>query len=122
MLRLLRLAFWAALLFAFVMAALPHPPHVPGDPSDKVQHIIAFSVLALLAALAYPRAPLVRIGAGLSIFGAVIEVVQTIPRLYRDGDPVDWVADTAAAAAVLAMVALWRSVEMARRRPGEEQG
>jgi VanZ family protein len=124
MTRLVRFAFWAAAAFAFTMAVLPHPPQMPGDPSDKVQHMLAFSVLAGLAAAAYRDVPLLRIGLGLSAFGALIEMVQLIPALHRWGDVVDWVADTAAAAAVLALVGLLR-LRLARqrhRRPGEEQG
>jgi VanZ family protein len=100
--------FWAALVFAFVMAVLPQPPQLPGDPSDKIQHIVAFAVLAALAGAAYPRTALLRILAGLSAFGAVIEIVQTVPALHRDGDYIDWIADTLAAAAVLGMAALVR--------------
>lgn len=114
MIRLLRFAFWSALLFAGVMAVLPHPPHIPGEPSDKVLHILAFSTLALLAPLAHARAPLLRIGLLLSAYGAVIEIVQLIPSLYRDGDWLDWVADTAALAAVLSFVAIVR--DQLRRR------
>lgn len=99
--RLLPLAFWAALLFAFVMAVLPKPPQLPGQPSDKIQHILAFTVLAGLAAAAFPRASLLKILLLLSAYGALIEFVQTIPALHRDGDWVDWIADTAAAAIVL---------------------
>lgn len=102
--RLLILAFWAAALFAFVMASLPKPPQLPGQPGDKVQHILAFLVLAGLAAAAYPRAGLIRIGIGLSLFGALIELVQAIPALHRDSDPLDWLADTIAATFVLAAV------------------
>jgi hypothetical protein len=40
----------------------------------------------------------------LSAFGAIIEVLQAIPALNRDSDPVDWLADTVAAALVLAAV------------------
>jgi hypothetical protein len=113
---LLRLAFWAALLFAFVMAVLPHPPNIPGDPSDKILHVTAFSVLALLAPLAYRAAPLLRIGLLLSAFGALIEIVQTVPSLHRDGDWIDWVADTAALSAVLSLVSLARAAAQASRR------
>lgn len=103
-----RATFWAAVLFAFVMAVLPHPPELPGQPSDKVQHIIAFVTLALLASWAYPGAGMVRLLAGLSLFGAVIELAQTIPSLHRDSDVVDWVADTVAAGSVLFFVHWWR--------------
>ncbi|HEX8191393.1 MAG TPA: hypothetical protein VF552_00690 [Allosphingosinicella sp.] len=112
---LLRLAFWAALLFAFVMAVLPHPPSVPGNPPDKILHVTAFSVLALLAPLAYRAAPLLRIGLLLSAFGALIEVVQLVPSLHRDGDWIDWVADTAALATVLSLVALVRNAQASMR-------
>jgi hypothetical protein len=108
---LLRLAFWTALLFAFVMAVLPHPPNIPGDPSDKILHVTAFSVLALLAPLAHRAAPLLRIGLLLSAFGALIEIVQMVPSLHRDGDWIDWLADTAALAAMLSLVAIARDVQ-----------
>ena len=51
--RLLRIAFWAAALFAFVMATLPAPPNLPV--SDKLQHMTAFFVIALLGCAAFPR-------------------------------------------------------------------
>jgi VanZ family protein len=103
-----RLLFWAAAAFAFAMAVHPRPPSLPGDPSDKVQHVLAFLTLTALAVRAYPRASLVAIGLGLSAFGALIEFVQLIPWLYRDGSVVDWLADTAAVALVLAVTALLR--------------
>ena len=106
--RTARVSFWAAACFAFVMAVLPHPPEVPGHPSDKVQHILAFATLAALGAAAYPRAIWVRLLVGLSLFGALIEVVQAIPALHRDSDVVDWLADTATAGLVLLVIRWWR--------------
>jgi VanZ family protein len=97
----LRLAFWAALLFAFVMAIVPHPPELPGAPSDKIQHVLAFLTLGALAFLAYPRSRPFGVGVGLSLFGALIELVQAIPALGRDSDVLDWIADTLAAALIL---------------------
>ena len=102
--RTARAAFWAAAVFAFVMAVLPHPPPVPGHPNDKVQHIMAFATLALLGSFAYPRIALIKLLILLSLFGAFIEVVQAIPELHRDSDVLDWLADTIAAAAVLLLV------------------
>jgi peptidoglycan/LPS O-acetylase OafA/YrhL len=99
--RIFRTAFWAAAVFAFVMAVLPHPPQLPGAPSDKVQHIAAFLVLGALASIAYPRTSPVCLATALSLFGAAIELVQLVPALNRDGDPVDWIADTAAAGLML---------------------
>jgi hypothetical protein len=98
----LRLAFWAALLFALVMALLPQPPRLPGSPSDKVQHILAFAVLTALALAAYPRASWVKIGLGLATVGGFIELAQLIPALGREGSWLDFGADCGAVAVVLA--------------------
>jgi hypothetical protein len=104
-----RAIFWMAACFAFAMAVLPHPPEIPGEPNDKVQHIAAFATLALLGAFAYPRTLLFKLLAGLSLFGAFIEVVQAIPALHRDSDMLDWLADTVAVAVVLLFVRWWRT-------------
>ena len=106
---ILRIVFWAAVAYAFVMAVIPHPPEMPGVSNDKVQHIIAFLVLGTLASFAYPQVRPVYLGASLSLFGALIEVVQLIPALHRDGDPVDWIADTAAAGLVIILLHYLRS-------------
>ena len=100
--------FFATAAFAFVTAILPHPPDVPGNPSDKLQHITAFAVLALLGSFAYPRASVWRLVVGLSLFGAIIELVQAIPMLHRDSDVMDWLADTAAVLAVMLVLAIVR--------------
>lgn len=103
-----RLTFWAAGLFAFVMAILPHPPELAVEQGDKVQHIIAFATLAALGCLAYSATPLVKLLVRLSLFGAAIEVIQAVPALHRDADALDWLADTLAVMVVLLVVrALW---------------
>jgi hypothetical protein len=113
-------AFAASLLLTLVMAWLPHPPLVPLHEDDKLWHVIAFVTLSVLAGLAFPAVPLARIGERLSFLGAVIEVVQSIPALHRDCDITDWVADTLAIAATLAIVAGVR--RMQRRSPGGKGG
>ena len=122
--RYLPWAFWAALAFTFVMAALPHPPRIPGDPLDKIQHMAAFTVLTALACAAWPAMPRLRLAVALSAFGALIEVVQAIPALHRDSDWRDWVADTVAILVTLALAAMvrdflrGRQAEAARLRNG----
>jgi VanZ family protein len=106
--RFARLLFWAVAAFAFAMAVVPHPPQVPGQPNDKVQHIAAFMTLGALGAWAYRESSPLRFAIGLSLFGALIEVVQAIPALHRDSDVLDWVADTVAASVVLLAVWWWR--------------
>jgi len=101
--------FWCALVFALVMALLPQPPHLSIDRlGDKFEHMLAFSVLALLGSTAYPAMPLFRLGERLSFLGAMIEVLQSIPSLHRDCDIRDWFADTIAVTVVLGLVYLAR--------------
>ena len=99
--------FWAAAVFALVMALLPHPPHFQGEPSDKIEHMVAFATLGLLGTFAFPRLSWVRLLVGLSAFGALIEVAQALPFIHRDSDPLDWIADTIACAVVLLLLRLW---------------
>ncbi|WP_174291935.1 hypothetical protein [Sphingomonas bacterium] len=100
---------WAAIVTAVVMALLPHPPALPIDGyGDKFEHMLAFSVIALLAAMSYREVPLTRIGERLSFLGALIEVGQSIPSLHRDCDIRDWFADTFAVVVVLGLYAIIR--------------
>ena len=110
-----RLLFWAAAIFAFVMAVIPHPPELPGEPSDKIQHIAAFATLGALGAWGFPRLAPLKLVAGLSIFGAAIELIQAIPALHRDSDVRDWIADTIACGLVLLIVSWRRSRVHAHR-------
>jgi VanZ family protein len=104
----LRLAFWAAFAVSLVMALLPQPPPLPGEPPDKILHIVAFLTLTALALGAYPKVSRPRLAVALSAFGGLIEILQMIPVLNRDAQWLDWVADTAAVLAVLALAALLR--------------
>lgn len=111
--------FWLALAFTLTMAWLPHPPSVPGNPNDKIQHIAAFAGLSLVGAVAFSNFPLARLGERLSFLGAIIEVVQSIPKLHRDCDVLDWLADTIAIVIVLLAVAAFRRFRRPIKRPIE---
>jgi VanZ family protein len=122
---LLRLLFWSAVVCAFAMAVLPHPPLVPEALSDKVQHMLAFACLALLGSLAYPRLAVIRLVLALIAFGALIELVQLVPALHRDADSRDWLVDTAAVVATVVAILGCRRVRArqgraARRSPGTQ--
>lgn len=106
--RLIRFLFWAAALFAFVMAVLPHPPE-PVRINDKIQHAVAFGVLGLLGSFAYPRRAATGLIVGLSAFGVLIEIAQAIPFIHRDSDPLDWLTDTIACAIVVLAIDWWNS-------------
>lgn len=98
----LKLVFYSAAAFAFIMAVLPHPPRLPGDPPDKVLHVLAFLALGGLAAVAFPRRSILWLTVALAIFGAAIELIQTIPALHRDSEIADLAADV-----VAALLAVW---------------
>jgi VanZ family protein len=100
---LFRLAFWAAALFAFVMAVLPQPPSV--DVSDKVEHMAAFFVITVLGCSAYPNVSRVKLALALVAFGGLIELVQEFPMFHRDSELSDWLADILAV--VIALASVW---------------
>jgi VanZ family protein len=116
----LRVLFWCALAGATTLAVMPQPPQLPTDAfGDKFNHMLAFSVMAVLGSLGWPTLPRLRLVERLSFLGALIEVVQSIPALNRDCDIRDWVADTLAV-----VVVVWLTDRIARRRAdtGRDQG
>ena len=77
--------------------------------------MLAFAVMTLLAAIAHPEVPRLRLAEHLSFLGALIEVGQSIPALGRDCDIRDWIADTLAVLVMLALVTLARRLTPRRR-------
>lgn len=109
-LAVLRLLFLCALVFALAKAFVLPRKTFRLFHWDKAEHFTAFYVLAILAAAAFPRRPLLAIAILLSLLGAGIEVIQALPFVARDSDVWDWVADTLAIAAAFLPLALpgWR--------------
>ncbi len=108
---LAQIGFWGAVLVTIVGAVTPPAQMIDIIPWDKASHFLAFYSLTLLGVAAFPRQRPFVIGGALSVFGALIEVVQATPLVHRDADWRDWVTDTIAIVAVLAPMALvrWRS-------------
>ena len=100
--------FWIALLLSFCAGVAPAGEAPALMPWDKAQHFVAFYVLSVLGALAYPRRSLLAIGAWVAAFGALIELVQALPVVHRDPDFWDWSADVLAIASALATATLGR--------------
>jgi VanZ family protein len=105
---------WAALLAALMVAVCwlaftPSTPALTFDNQDKLEHLLAFTVLAGTALLALPgglRGARLA-GSSMLLFGAFIEAVQTqVPG--RSGDWADLAADAAGIAIGLALVAALR--------------
>jgi VanZ family protein len=70
---------------------LPIAPTITG--ADKLDHFMAFVVLAFVAAQALPKRRLWLIGLALAAYGGAIEVVQRF--VGRSMDPLDFAADVA---------------------------
>lgn len=112
--RAARFLFGAAGAVAFVMATLPQPPPMPGQPPDKLLHVLVFATLGMLAAVGFRQQSVLRLLLGLSIFGAVIELVQAIPMLNRHSELADLLADMVGALGALT-VTRW----LLKRRPDQ---
>ena len=110
----LRMAFWAAALFAFVMAVVPHPIELPT--SDKVQHMAAFFVITALGCAGYRRLSRVKLMLAMIAFGAAIELAQMMPEIHRDAEWSDWLADIFA---VLLALAIAHLLERRRSAPAD---
>ncbi len=102
MLPLLRRKAWVAasvLLVAIVVVASLTPsgamPMPPVFGFDKVEHFVAYAVLAAWFAGLYPRSSYLRIAIWLALLGLAIEVLQQAMGLGREGDPFDLLADIA---------------------------
>ena len=91
-----------ALVLTLIFAWTPHPPTL--IPNDKAQHVVAFVVLTILAAVAYPRVHLRWTVLWLAVFGAVIELVQGLSFIHRDCDIYDWFADSEAILGAVVMI------------------
>lgn len=103
--RLPRVAFAIALVGTLVAALLPDATAPDLGDGDKVNHIVAFATLSVLAAWAWPRTQVWRIALWLSALGALIEGLQAIPFIARDAEWADWIADTNAT--IITMVIVW---------------
>jgi len=115
-----RIIFWAVVVATFAIAAYPNPPSVPILSSDKVQHAVAFAAIGALGMWAFPKASPLKIIVALSAYGVAIELVQATKWVRRDGDVIDWLVDTFAAAIAVALVRYFRGT--AAPSPDERGG
>jgi VanZ family protein len=86
-----RAVFWLIALAALALALLPVPPHLPHTGWDKVNHAIAFAVLAVLGQWSYPRGN-VAVFLGLLAYGGLIEALQALTP-HRSAEWGDLLAD-----------------------------
>lgn len=107
--RVFQASFWLAVVITLYFTL--RPIVVTTIVTDKTQHFATFAALAVLAALAHPRARLLPLGAALAGLGAAIELIQ--PIVGRSDDVYDWIADTLGVVLGLVLVSVGRA--LARR-------
>lgn len=104
--RILQMLFWGGIAAVLYFTLRPPGQVVPGW--DKLQHMMSFGTLMLLAAIAYPRARLSGLTATLMGLGAAIELIQ--PVVGRSDDIRDWLADAAGILVALLLVVTARAL------------
>ena len=101
----LSLAFALAVITA--LSLLPLGPGAPTTGWDKTNHVLAFTLLAMLASRAWPARPGGALAALLA-YGGLIELVQSLTG-YRSAEWADWLADA------IGLLLGWYLMRAARR-------
>ena len=87
--------WWLAIVVTIVVCLIPPPPLALPQNSDKVEHFLAYFLLASAAVQNYrTRAALLWAGAGLVLLGVGIEFLQGALTTNRMADPMDALANS----------------------------
>lgn len=87
-------AFWSTLAVILVMSLVDLSDTSIAESNDKLNHLLAFFTLAMLAQIAYATVRWKVRAGGLLAYGALIEILQA-GTAYRDFSLLDLVADGA---------------------------
>lgn len=97
--------WWLAIVSTIVVCLIPPPPLALPPNSDKVEHFLAYFLLASAAVQIYrTRTALLWAGAGLVLLGVGIEFLQGALTTNRMADPMDALANTTGVIAGMAVV------------------
>ncbi|MCG2580838.1 MAG: VanZ family protein [Marinobacter sp.] len=92
-----QLALFISIIAVLYLATTSQPYPMPSSPNDKINHLIAFTELTILARLGWPRLSGLWLAPPLLLFGFTIEMIQfQLP--YREFSLADLVADAAGVA------------------------
>lgn len=89
------------------------PKENPIKHLDKIQHALVFLIISVAGCLAFKNKISLLI-VGLTIFGAVMEVLQATLTTTRTGDIKDWLADIAGILIGLMIVSIYRQFKPKR--------
>jgi hypothetical protein len=81
-----RALFWPLLGAVLIVALLPANQAPTVFASDKLNHMLAFVTLSLLARVLWPRPSFIVLFALLAAFGGMVEVLQWFLGFGRDAD------------------------------------
>jgi VanZ family protein len=96
--------WWLAIIATIVVCLIPPPPLALPQNSDKVEHFLAYFLLASAAVQIYrTRAALLWAGAGLVALGVGIEFLQGALTTTRMADPMDALANSIGVVAGMAI-------------------
>lgn len=97
--------WWLAIVLTITVCLIPPPPLDLPQNSDKVEHFLAYFLLASSAVQIYrTRAALLGVGAGLVGLGVGIEFAQGALTANRMADPMDALANSVGVIAGMAIV------------------
>jgi VanZ family protein len=121
--RLWLVSGWILVVLAVIASIIP-PTDLPqiGGVSDKLEHVVAYSALALWFAGIYPKSRYPMIGIALLVMGIVVEGLQGAMNLGRDADMRDVYANTIGIVSGLLLALIWlggwaQRVEAWTRKP-----
>ena len=87
--------WWLAVLVVVVLSLVPPPPMELPRHGDKVEHLLAYALLAAAAVQVWrPGRPLLLAGLGLVLMGVLLEFAQGALTATRQADPLDALANT----------------------------
>ncbi|WP_251006420.1 VanZ family protein [Stenotrophomonas sp. ISL-67] len=96
--------WWLAIVVTIVVCLIPPPPLALPQNSDKVEHFLAYFLLASAAVQIYrTRAALLWASAGLVLLGVGIEFLQGALTTTRMADPMDALANSVGVLAGMAI-------------------
>ncbi len=91
--KLAKIAFFIGLVVVIALSLLPQESLPETDTWDKLNHALAYGVLAVLGGIGFKGwRSLLMVGLGLVVLGAGLEVAQSVTS-YRDGSIYDAVAN-----------------------------
>lgn len=93
LLKTIRILFWIAASGVLLLAQISSSVSTPTPTGGLEAHFVAFYVLSLLGAVAFPKSHLLLLGCALAVFGGSVEIMQAVLPFGRHPSLFDWLVD-----------------------------